>query len=100
MAKDLNSFDDFTGDWLSPKEVNPDKGYICKDVGLDEDEKILLTLENEGKTKKLSLNITNTKKCMDFCSIPKDLISRIIYFTTVETQKGPGVRISNIVEAK
>ena len=96
----LDSFDSYTGDWLIAQEVDKNKGYVCKNVGLDEEGKLVLTIENRGVSKKTSLNLTNVKKCMEFVKKPTELTGKIIYFYTVETQKGPGIRISDIVSPK
>jgi hypothetical protein len=107
----LDNWNDYTGkSWLKAEEVKgEDQAFVCVGITLDEEIKDgkksirpVLELEFEKDRFFFSLNVTNSNKCKEFVSTPKDLVGKKIYFkkalvTSPSTKKEvETLRIKNI----
>ncbi len=97
----LENFNGMTGDWLNTADVETGKAFILVDV-TSEDNKAVLHLDTPEGVKKWSMNVTNTKKFIEFFSIPKEAIGKGVYFRKVtvtrpsDKQEVEALRIENI----
>ena len=101
----LDNWNDYTGkSWLKAEEVKgEDQAFVCVGIELsEEDSRPVLELEFEKDRFFFSLNVTNSNKCKEFVSTPKDLLGKKIYFkkalvTSPSTKKEvETLRIKNI----
>lgn len=101
----LDNWNDYTGkSWLKAEEVKgEDQAFVCVGIEVsEEDNRPVLELEFEKDRFFFSLNVTNSNKCKEFVSTPKDLVGKKIYFkkalvTSPSTKKEvETLRIKNI----
>ncbi len=78
----LDNWNDYTGkSWLKSEEVvDENQEFLCVGIEEDEDKRPVLELEFEKNRFFFSLNVTNSNKCKEFVTTPKDLIGKKIKF--------------------